>query len=274
MGGALVAVQPLLLAALLTVGVDHRGDLLPDHAQLGGVQPGRLLQQDSLGLGAQRLVEGQRVHGVHDHRRLLRRHHPAGQGVVGGGALPDQHRRLAHRAVTHRALLPRGVGEPVGGRTPRQLVLGDLAVRDLGDDGGLDRGQVGAQPLDLPVDRHQLLRSPGGPQLLIDPLDQRVGSRDHTRRPARHGTGRHGTGRHGTGRRGGGLLHDPTQPEGTDTPTPPGGVPHRPQVTKRQRFRVASPGPPRGAARRRVHVRSCTPERVLTGRDQQPLSRP
>ena len=39
------------------------------------------------------------------------------------------------------------VGEPVPGRGPREVVLGDLAVLDLGQRGGLDRGQVRAQRL-------------------------------------------------------------------------------------------------------------------------------
>ena len=94
---------------------------------------------------AQGLVEGQRVDGVHDHRRLLRRDLPAGQGVVGGGALGDQHRGLADRAVApvRRAGPAVWVNQsPVEPQARSFLAI--LRSADLGDDRGLDRGEVGA----------------------------------------------------------------------------------------------------------------------------------
>ncbi len=106
---------------------------------------------------------GQLLDGGHDHRGLLRGDPPGRQGGVRRGPLTDQDRRLPDRPVPLAAGGARQVGEPLRGRPPGQLLLGDPPGLHLGQDRGLQRGQVGPDRLQLGDRVHDLARRPWRP---------------------------------------------------------------------------------------------------------------
>ena len=110
MGGPVGPVQVLLGLALRLVRVGDLDQVLRRLRQVGGVQPGRLVEQDRLTPLPDPGVEGEPVDRVHDHRGLLRGD-PAGQHrLMGRGPLGHQHRRPAGRSGARR----RGGSRPGG----------------------------------------------------------------------------------------------------------------------------------------------------------------
>ncbi len=202
---AVLAVEVLLGVAFGPVRVDHAGQVAGGPGQLGrGQQPG-LLEQEHLGPGPQGRVVGELVDRVHDHRDLLRGDRPLPQRGMRRRELGDQGAGLADRPGPLGPLQPGQVGEPVRRGAPGEVGLGDLPGRDLGQHRRLEGGQVGAEGLELLDRADQLGRGPRRPQHLVQGPQLRVRVRNH---PGR-GEGRER-----------GVLHDPTQPEATDSPDP------------------------------------------------------
>ena len=127
---------------------------------------------------------------------------PARSAAWVAGSSVDQLAGLAHGAVPGRAVGAGQVGEPLGGGAPAEVGLGDLAGVDLGQHRGLDRGQPAAQRLQLLDRPDQLLGGPRRPQQLVQPGQPGARVGDHPGRGERC-------------RRE--VLHDPTQPEPTDS---------------------------------------------------------
>ncbi len=202
---AVLAVEVLLGVAFGPVRVDHAGQVAGGPGQLGrGEQPG-LLEQEHLRPGPQGRLVGELVDRVHDHRDLFRGDRPLPQRGMRRGQVGDQGAGLADRAGSLGPLQPGQVGEPVRRGAPGEVGLGDLPGRDLGQHRCLEGGQVGAEGLELLDRADQLGRGPRRPEHLVQgpQLGARVGNH-----PGR-GEGRER-----------GVLHDPTQPEGTDSHGP------------------------------------------------------
>ncbi len=176
-GGAFELVELLLLPGRDPVGVEDLQQPLAELVQLGGVQPGRVLEEERLPGRPQRGVEGQQVQAGHDHLGVLggdlpgRQRRPGrlpGAGERGGGAQDPPPRRGPPAG---------GRGQVVGRGGPARALV-HLAGLDLHRDAGLHRGQGGAQPLDLQVDLQQLARRLGRPHDLAQ-LRDRVPGRGH-----------------------------------------------------------------------------------------------
>ena len=140
------------------LGVDDVDQVAGGLGEVGGVQPAGLVEQGLLGQLPGRRVRGELLDGVQMIAGLLRGDR-ARRAARRGSADRSPTRSLACRTALEpvRRWVPASVGEPVAGRGPGELLLGDLAVLDLGQRGGLDRGQVGAQRLAL---GHRRRRSP------------------------------------------------------------------------------------------------------------------
>jgi len=204
-GGPVGAVEVAFGGGVGPVGIGDREQVPGGLGEVGGGQPGGLVQEQGLGAVPQAGPVREPVHGIDDHRGLLGRDPGLAQRGVGGGQLGGQLPGLGHGAVPGAAVGAGQVGEPLRGRAPAQLGLGDLAGVELGQQRGLDRGQPAAQRLELRDGVDQLLGAPRGPQHLAQPGQGRTRVGDHPGRGARC-------------RRE--LLHDPTQPETTDTHAP------------------------------------------------------
>jgi len=122
-----------------------------------------------------------------------------------GGPVTDQDGGLSDGLVAGGPVGAGQVGVPLRGRPPRELGLGGPAGVDLGQDRGGQGGDLGAELLELLDGLNELGGVPGRPQGLGQGADQVTGTRDH---PG------------GGGRCLGGLLHDPNQPETTDSHRP------------------------------------------------------
>ncbi len=79
MGGTVFPVERLLRVALLAVGIDHPSQVAADALQVGGVEPGGLLDHELLPTAPDVGARGESVDGADHDRRLVRRERPGRQ---------------------------------------------------------------------------------------------------------------------------------------------------------------------------------------------------
>ena len=145
--GTLLPRQGGLVAALGAVGVDDIGEVAGGAGQLGGVEPPGLLQQGLLSSGPQSRARGQGVHGVADDPGLGSGHVRATQRLEGARLLGDELLGMHHGTSPVAAGQAGEVCEPVGRRAPVQLLAGQVAGVDLGQQLRLERRQPSLQLL-------------------------------------------------------------------------------------------------------------------------------
>ena len=85
-GGPVALLELLLGVAVGPLGIGHREQVPRGLGEVGGVEPGRLVEEQGLGPPAQLGLVREPVDRVGDHGRLLGRHPARRQRGVGGGA--------------------------------------------------------------------------------------------------------------------------------------------------------------------------------------------
>ena len=171
-GGAVLAVEVSLGLAFGAVGVDDVDQVARGLGEVACVQPPGLREQGLLGLFPQVRVGGELLDGVHDDGGLFGGDQAVPEGVAGGGAVGDEELGVAHGAASGAGVGAGEVGVPVAGGGPGEVLFGDLAVLDLGEGGGLDGGEVGAEGLAGGDGVDDLLGGLGGPEDVVDGSDQ------------------------------------------------------------------------------------------------------
>ena len=178
-GGAFLACEGGFEPAVDAVGVDHLDHMPAGAGEFGGVQVGRLADEDLLATAAYPVTGREVLDGTDDDLGLGRGHRPGQQGVAGPGQRAAQGVGLVDTLLALPVPQPGQMGEPVTGRAVVQLLLGQIPHVDLDHRTGLDRSGGRDQLLDLGDHLDQLVVRPCRPQRLGHIPDRRHGVGQH-----------------------------------------------------------------------------------------------